>query len=187
MVLKAMARRLNSSGPSSGSGSGVWPRPTVSAERAMALSGRLMREAISQATAIASRLASRPQVSQWRAKLRAARSRGRTSQYSSSSASSRRKLTQKPGTPSTLAAMRVCRPRRWWISFCSSRKKRPSGMASMRSSGSAGNRRMPSRLENSANRPRRLSGAAANSEARIRLTAEAASCAVSRARGSASM
>jgi hypothetical protein len=32
-----------------------------------------------------------------------------------------------------------------------------------------------------------FSGAAANSEARIRLTAEAASCAVSRARGSASM
>jgi hypothetical protein len=65
--------------------------------------------------------------------------------------------------------------------------KRESGIASILSSSSAGKRRMPSRVENSANKFRRFSGAAAKSEARIRLTAEAASCAVSRARGSASM
>ncbi len=66
----------------------------------------------------------------WLAKLRVARSRGRTSQYSSSSASSSRKLTQKPGTSSTLAAIRVCSPSRAASSRCSRRTKRPSGKAS---------------------------------------------------------
>ena len=64
MALKAPASRRISSAPDSGSGVGLRPRPTALADSAMALSGRLMREAISQATASASASASRPQSSQ---------------------------------------------------------------------------------------------------------------------------
>ena len=91
-----------------------------------------MREAISQATARASTTASRPQVSQWRAK-RARLARGSTSQYSSSASS--RKLTQKPGTPSTLARCGYGRPGAGGVR-AEQGVERVSGMASIRSSGS---------------------------------------------------
>ena len=106
--LKARVSVATSVGPVSSMGAGCRPWPISMAAWDKALSGRLRRETIRPAAARDSSSATEPQPSHCSVAWRSMRSRGRRTQYSSSSIV---KVTQKPGTPLRCMAKRVCAPR----------------------------------------------------------------------------
>ena len=109
MRLKAADTVRSSRGPSTGSGSGVSPRPRRAAARVSAASGRAMREAIRPAPSSASASSAAPQASHSMPKLGSKRPRGSMTQNWSTSIG---KLTQKPSRPLRAKAKRVCAPER---------------------------------------------------------------------------
>jgi len=183
MRLKAAATVRISRGPSSGSGSGCWPRPRRCAARRMAASGRAMLDAMRYAPTSASTSTAAIQPSHCSPNCGVKRSRGSITQNSSSSM---KKLTQKPSSPSCENAKRVSAPRLCRTFSATFSKSGSSGKGWVFSLAVTGKTRSPSVSFISMRSWRRSTGSALTRAARVRFTVLTVCCASSRERGSRS-